>query len=150
MQEPLPLKFKLHPWPLSTMQSAADQTSADSQSTDQPASDSSAAVKEDTLQEMQSFGKVFKPMNQPLGLLEQLPFQVSRTHTGNLPVYTDFRAGGNRKVTVVRKIYGDVDEFKSELSKIVSNADIKDKMGRLEISGLHSQKVKFWLTRLGF
>jgi hypothetical protein len=50
----------------------------------------------------------------------------------------------------VRKIYGDVDAFKGELSKIVSNAPINDKMGRLEISGVHSQKVKIWLTRLGF
>ena len=53
-------------------------------------------------------------------------------------------------MTVIRKIYGDVGEFKTELSKIVSNADITEKMGRLEVSGLHSQKVKFWLTRLGF
>jgi hypothetical protein len=51
---------------------------------------------------------------------------------------------------VVRKIEGDVDAFKEELSKIVSNALIEEKMGRLEINGVHSQKVKLWLTRLGF
>jgi hypothetical protein len=50
----------------------------------------------------------------------------------------------------VRKIEGDVDAFKEELSKIVSNAPIVEKMGRLEINGVHSQKVKLWLTRLGF
>ena len=75
---------------------------------------------------------------------------MERTHKGNLPVYTDFRTGGMRKVTVVRRIFGDVDEFKTELSKIVSNADIEEKMGRLEVSGLHAQRIKFWLTRLGF
>ena len=90
------------------------------------------------------------PLNKPLGTLEALPFQVERTHKGNLPVYTDYRAGGGRKVTVVRKIYGDVEAFKEELSKIVSNSPIQDKVGRLEISGFHSQKVKLWLTRLGF
>ncbi len=73
-----------------------------------------------------------------------------RTHSNNLPVYTDYRNGGMKKVTVVRKIIGDVNEFKTELSKVVSNSPIEDKMGRLEISGLHSEKVKLWLRRLGF
>ena len=82
--------------------------------------------------------------------MEELPFQVERTHKGNLPVYTDVRAGGSRRVTVVRKIFGDVNAFKDELSKIVSNAPIEERVGRLEVSGMHSQKVKLWLTRLGF
>ena len=94
--------------------------------------------------------RLFNHRNEPLGPLEDLPFEVERTHTGNLPVYTDRRSGGNRRLTVVRKIYGDVDAFKTELSKVVSNAPIEDKMGRLEINGIHSQKVKLWLTRLGF
>ena len=38
---------------------------------------------------------VFVPLNSPLGPLdESLPFTVERTHKGNLPVYTDIRAGG--------------------------------------------------------
>ena len=94
--------------------------------------------------------RLFKHRNEPLGLLEDLPFEVERTHKGNLPVYTDVRAGGTRSLTVVRKIYGDVDKFKTELSKVVSNAPIEEKQGRLEISGKHSQKVKLWLTRVGF
>ncbi len=65
-------------------------------------------------------------------------------------MYTDYRVGGMRKVTVVRKITGDINEFKTELSKVVSNAPIEEKMGRIEISGLHSDKVKLWLRRLGF
>ena len=81
---------------------------------------------------------IFVPVNKPLGTLEELPFSIERSHKGNLPVYTDTRAGGNRKVTVVRKIYGDIAAFKDELSKIVSNADIEEKMGRLEISGFHT------------
>ena len=55
-----------------------------------------------------------------------------------------------RKVTVVRRLSGDIDDFKSELAKIVSNSPIEERMGRLEISGLHSEKVKLWLRRLGF
>ena len=93
---------------------------------------------------------IFVPINEPLGTLEALPFEVERTHKGNLPVYTDTRAGGQRKVTVVRKILGDSEAFKAELSKIVSNSPIEEKNGRFEISGFHTQKVKLWLTRLGF
>jgi hypothetical protein len=77
-------------------------------------------------------------LNEPLGLIEALPFQIERTHKNNLPVYTDLKTGGQAKVTVVRKIVGDVDILKTELSKVVSNAPITEKMGRLEISGLHS------------
>ena len=80
----------------------------------------------------------FMPLNKPLGTLETLPFDIERTHKGNLPVYTDTRAGGQRRVTVVRKLYGDVAIFKEELSKIVSNSPIEEKQGRLEISGFHT------------
>ena len=65
-------------------------------------------------------------------------------------MYTDYKNGGMGKVTVVRKIFGDLNEFKTELAKIVSNSPIEEKMGRLEISGIHSQKVKLWMRRLGF
>ena len=94
--------------------------------------------------------RLFTHLNDPLGPLEELPFEVERTHKGNLPVYTDIRSGGTRSLTVVRKITGDIDAFKTELSKVVSNSPIEEKMGRLEVSGIHSQKVKLWLTRLGF
>ena len=80
----------------------------------------------------------FIPLQKPLGVLEDLPFEVTRTHKGNLPVYTDRRAGGGRKVTVVRKVHGDIEAFKEELSKIVSNSPIEDKVGRLEVSGFHT------------
>ena len=81
---------------------------------------------------------MFVPLNKPLGALETLPFDVERTHKGNLPVYTDTRAGGQRKVTVIRKIFGDVEAFQLELSKVVSNSPIAEKNGRLEISGFHT------------
>lgn len=45
---------------------------------------------------------------------------------------------------------GDVEDFKQELSKICSNAPINEKIGRVEVNGLHSEKVKLWLRRLGF
>ena len=47
--------------------------------------------------------------NIPLGNTSLLPFQISRTHTRNLPVYTEFRDGRQKKITIVRRVSGDVD-----------------------------------------
>ena len=33
-------------------------------------------------------------LNEPIGASSPLPFQVDRTHKKNLPVYTDFKMGG--------------------------------------------------------
>ena len=78
-------------------------------------------------------------MNEPLGTLSlDMPFEVKRTHRDNLPVYSEFKMNGQQKKTIVRNITGDLNQFKEELSKIVSNSPITEKMGRLEISGLHT------------
>lgn len=86
----------------------------------------------------------------PLGGVDSVPFRIMRTHLGNLPVYTDFKNDRNRQVTVIRKISGNVDEFKTELQKIVSNYEIYEKIGRVEVKGIHSEVIKTWLRRLGF
>ena len=88
--------------------------------------------------------------NIPIGNTESLPFQILRTHVGNLPVYSEFRNNRNQKLTIIRKISGDIDEFKKELSKVVSNYDIYEKLGRIEVKGLHGEVIKTWLKRLGF
>lgn len=87
---------------------------------------------------------------QPLGNTDHLPFFVSRTHRGNLPVYTDFRNDRTRKITIVRRLLGDVEAFKEELAKVVSNNEIWEKNGRVEVKGLHIDVVTTWLRRLGF
>jgi large subunit ribosomal protein L49 len=86
----------------------------------------------------------------PLGNTDQIPFAVARTHKGNLPVYTLYRNARSSKETIIRHITGDVQEFKEEVSKIVSNAAVKHKTGKVIITGLHAEKVKLWLRRLGF
>ena len=104
----------------------------------------------ETIEQEMEMLRTFKPLPQPLGTISEMPFRVERTHKGNLPVFTDLRSGGTRELTVVRKIYGDVDKLKNELAKVCSNSKIEEKVGRLEISGKHTQKVKLWLTRVGF
>ena len=122
-KEPVPLKFKLHQV---EQKDAAESTY-------------------DLFETYKDFH-----VNEPLVPIEPLPFAIERTHKSNLPVYTEYKLGGQQKKTIIRNITGDVSQFKEELSKIVSNSPITEKMGRVEISGMHSAKVKFWLTRLGF
>jgi hypothetical protein len=38
----------------------------------------------------------------------QLPFRLNRTHTGNLPIYSDVSRKGQRKNTIVRLIDGNM------------------------------------------
>ncbi len=89
-------------------------------------------------------------ISKPLGNTEMLPFKIMRTHTNNLPVYSDYKNNRIIRETIVRNISGDVEEFKKELSKIVSNAEIKHKVGKVIVTGMHSLKIKLWLRRLGF
>ena len=88
--------------------------------------------------------------NEPLGNVDDLPFRIERTWNKNLPVYSIYKNGGMNKSTIINKVRGDIDEFKEELSKIVSNSEIKEHQGFLEVSGKHAEKVKHWLLRLGF
>ena len=37
-----------------------------------------------------------------------LPFFIKRSKYNNLPVYTDYKNAGSRKITIIRKIKGDL------------------------------------------
>jgi len=78
-----------------------------------------------------------------------LPFFVSRTKNARLPVYTEYRNGGTRKLTVLRKYRGDVNALKRELI-MLCNEEITEKVGSLVIKGLHGPKVVQWLESKGF
>ena len=58
----------------------------------------------------------------PLGISQELPFYIERTKSGNLPIYRDYRLNRQQKLTIVRKISGDVEELMTELKKICSNS----------------------------
>ena len=47
--------------------------------------------------------------NDPIGNNKHLPFFVARTHLSNLPVFTEYRNNGMRKLTIIKKLRGDVD-----------------------------------------
>jgi len=41
------------------------------------------------------------------------------------------------KRTIIRRLSGDIDKFTEELKKIVSNAEVRKKVGKVEIPGVH-------------
>ena len=90
-----------------------------------------------------------KPHTAPLTPVEQLPFSLERTTSGNLPVYIKYNCNHSLKKTVIRKVRGDIDKFVSERRKVVSNAEVRRKVGKVEIPGVHMESVETWLLRLG-
>ncbi len=86
-----------------------------------------------------------KPQQTP-----ELPFSVERTDIGQaLPVYTDYKGGRTKVVTLLRKIKGDINILKSEVEKVVGKKVIV-KPGKLVIDGNHHILLKMYLTGLGF
>ena len=73
--------------------------------------------------------KMSFPHPQALTPLQPLPFGIERTNTGNLPVYIEYNCNHQIKRTVIRKISGDVDKFCEELKKVVSNFEVRKKVG---------------------
>jgi large subunit ribosomal protein L49 len=89
------------------------------------------------------------PHEPPLGVLQQLPFHVERSISGNLPVYVRYRNQRAIKRTIVRKLSGDIEAFSQELTKVVSNNKINIKVGRVEVPGIHRESINTWLLKLG-
>ena len=83
-------------------------------------------------------------------LYEDLPFAVERTSPGqSLPVYTDFKGGGTKVVTILRKCRGDIELLKEEMEK-VCGAPVTVGNGKLVVAGNFHARIKMWLSGLGF
>lgn len=76
--------------------------------------------------------------------------QVERTRTRNLPVYTDFKNGRTRVVTVVRRYTGDGRALAGEMARVLGGVPVDVLNGRLEVEGNHVATVRTWLAGLGF
>ena len=79
-----------------------------------------------------------------------LPFSVSRTPTHGIPVYSDYKNGRSRVVTIVRRIQGDTTALKLELGRVLGGARVDERVGRIEVHGNRVDEVKTWLAGLGF
>lgn len=82
---------------------------------------------------------------------ESLPFSVRRAGpANNLPVYLDYKNGGTKVVTILRKYEGDVDTLADEFQKVCGESPIEVRNGRIEAKGDHKRAVVSWLSDLGF
>ncbi|PFH38332.1 large subunit ribosomal protein IMG2 [Besnoitia besnoiti] len=78
-----------------------------------------------------------------------VPFKVVRTPSGNLPVYSRVKKHGTEVTTIVRHAFGDITAMKKDLMAICE-APVRERLGTLEVKGLHVLKIKQWLRSLGF
>ncbi|XP_003230265.2 large ribosomal subunit protein mL49 [Anolis carolinensis] len=85
-----------------------------------------------------------------------LPFFVRRSRMHNVPVYTDI-THGCRKMTVIRKIEGDiwalekeVKAFLTDLSGETPLTQVNEVASSLRIKGYFDKELKAWLVDKGF
>jgi large subunit ribosomal protein L49 len=83
-----------------------------------------------------------------------LTYHVSRTPTNNLPVYTDYKGHGTLKLTMVRKIAGDVHALRRELEKELGldskTCRVTQPAGHVVMKGNHKAKILQFLMAKGF
>nr|BAE87584.1 unnamed protein product [Macaca fascicularis] len=85
-----------------------------------------------------------------------LPYFVRRSRMHNVPVYKDI-THGNRQMTVIRKVEGDiwalqkdVEDFLSPLLGKTPVTQVNEATGTLRIKGYFDQELKAWLLEKGF
>jgi len=92
------------------------------------------------------------------------PYLISRTHSKNLPVYENAKNGGNRHITSIRKISGDIEELAVAVREALNLPEhIVDVKGRKKdtvainwttnqvvIRGWRGAEVKKWAELSGF
>lgn len=86
--------------------------------------------------------------------LQALPFFVERTGVSkSLPVYSDFKNGRTRQLTIVSHVYGDIDALAAIIKEKIEGAkkvEVKASMNRIVMKGRVVQDVKLLLTDFGF
>ncbi|XP_013871721.1 large ribosomal subunit protein mL49 [Austrofundulus limnaeus] len=85
-----------------------------------------------------------------------LPYMIRRSRMHNVPVYTDL-THGNRKITMVRKVEGDIwalDKDVREYLKEVTGKELPTQVNEvtntLKVKGHFDQELKAWLISKGF
>ncbi|XP_037540983.1 mitochondrial ribosomal protein L49 [Nematolebias whitei] len=85
-----------------------------------------------------------------------LPYMIRRSRMHNVPVYTDL-THGNRKMTLVRKVEGDiwalekdVREYLMEVTGKELPTQVNEVTMTLKVKGHFDQELKDWLTNKGF
>lgn len=96
----------------------------------------------------------FTPATQPQIPLTPPLYHVGRSKTKNLPVYTDYKRGGNLHQTYVRKLTGDLqalrDELQSWLQKKDADITINTLTGMVVVKGHCKPQIEEFLKARGF
>jgi translation initiation factor 1 (eIF-1/SUI1) len=79
-------------------------------------------------------------------------YVVSRTVNKGLPVYSDYKNGGTRLLTIVRRVEGDASALMKDLNADFPEAviSINAKTQHVVIKGHHVNEIKEWLISKGF
>jgi translation initiation factor 1 (eIF-1/SUI1) len=80
----------------------------------------------------------------------KIPFRVNRTASDNMPVYTIKRFNKALIYTQVRKVRGDVESVRREISYICRSPARVIADGVIEVNGNHRTILKEWLSNNGF
>jgi large subunit ribosomal protein L49 len=94
------------------------------------------------------------PPSAPTIKLPPPKYHVARTAQKNLPIYTDFKRGGNLHLTTVRKITGDAAMLRDELAKLLDKKEgevtINNVNGHVTVKGHHvKERIAEFLEQRG-
>ncbi|XP_061057993.1 large ribosomal subunit protein mL49 [Eubalaena glacialis] len=86
-----------------------------------------------------------------------LPYFVRRSRMHNIPVYKDI-THGNRQMTVIRKVEGDIWALQKDVEDFLSPlligktpiTQVNEVTGTLRVKGYFDQQLKAWLLEKGF
>ncbi|XP_007518654.1 large ribosomal subunit protein mL49 [Erinaceus europaeus] len=85
-----------------------------------------------------------------------LPYFVRRSRMHNIPVYKDI-THGNRQMTVIRKVEGDIWALQKDVEGFLSPLlgkrpvmQVNEVTGTLRIKGYFDEQLKAWLLEKGF
>ncbi|KAG8438000.1 hypothetical protein GDO86_008619 [Hymenochirus boettgeri] len=92
----------------------------------------------------------------PKGPPHHLPYFVRRSRMHNVPVYTDI-THGNRQMTVIRKIEGDIWALETEvrdfLTQVIGKTpptQVNEISRSIRVKGYYDKELKTWLAEKGF
>ena len=106
-----------------------------------------------------SLQKPKSPKKQKTPLVQEISIpppkhHVSRSINKNLPIYTDYKRGGNLHLTTIRKITGDLSALRDELRVFLNkkNEDVKinSLTSHVIVKGHHTSQIAEFLQARGF
>ncbi|XP_077368077.1 large ribosomal subunit protein mL49 [Festucalex cinctus] len=85
-----------------------------------------------------------------------LPYMIRRSRMHNIPVYTDL-THGNRKMTLVRKVEGDIWALENDVKRYLKDVtgdelptQVNEVTMTLKVKGHFEKELKEWLASKGF